>query len=332
MKLKYLTLLVITFCVVWVQSSIGQDSTNAAPFMKIGFGARAIALGSAFVAVADDASAGYWNPAGLAQLSGFSISLADRVPSLDMDYASFALASPIPKLGFLGLSVIYFGCGEIPMYDNNGLNTGTLTDREMAVILSYAYKLNQLSLGANAKYIYQGMSSTNEDNIPAYDGMGADLSVLYRMYKSLMVGAAFHSKYKINGDNGISDISPFDVRAGIYYKASVGRDNSLNFMLDLDQTKSYPLKLHFGTELALYDTLMLRAGLDDFYAETRNANIDYLDLIKHSVKPTFGLGFKWKMSKPGSLPQAKQNALMFDYAISIEKLGLRNFFTLSYQF
>ena len=47
------------------QNSEAQDITNAASFLKIGSGARAISLGGAFVAVADDASAGYWNPANM---------------------------------------------------------------------------------------------------------------------------------------------------------------------------------------------------------------------------------------------------------------------------
>ena len=82
----------LTSCVLclllYSQNSGGQDTTDAASFLKIGAGARAIALGSAFVAVADDASAVYWNPAGMTQLSGPVISLADRIPVMGTDYAN----------------------------------------------------------------------------------------------------------------------------------------------------------------------------------------------------------------------------------------------------
>ena len=316
----------------------GEASTNAASFLKIGAGARAIALGGAFVAVSDDASATYWNPAGLTQIPGPVISLADRVRATDTDYANMILASPIWKLGFVGLSAVYYSCGDVDMYDSNGVNTGILTDREAAIILSYAYSLSQLSLGVNAKYVYQDIA---DDGIAGFslrsDGIGADISVLYKIYNSLTVGAVFHSKYKMTSDlaqasDTISDEAPLNIRAGVHYKTDMGRDSSLSFMMDLDQTHSYPLKLHTGMELVLYDALAIRAGLDDLYAETRGADISHLDLIKETLKPTFGLGLKWKMGRRETSPGAKQSALILDYALSIEKIGMRNFFTLAYQF
>ncbi len=335
MKLQCLIFSVIAICGVCLCSAHaveGQDITNAASFLKIGAGAKAIALGGAFVAVADDASAGYWNPAGLAQISGPVMSFADRVPVLDTDYAHLAIASPVWRLGFLGLSTSYYSCGDVIMYDEQGVNTGVLTDREAALILSYAYRLNRLSLGVNAKYIYQDMA---DDYISTTsDGIGADVSVLYRACESLTVGAVFHSKYEITSDSDgtISGEAPLNIRAGVHYKTNTSRDSSLSFMVDFDQTHLYPLKLHIGTELLLYDIFALRAGLDDLYAETRDADINHLDLLKENYKPTFGLGFKWKMGQPGTSPNARQSALIFDYALSIERLGLRNFFTLAYQF
>ncbi len=332
MKLKYLILSAIAMIGLCLQSSAGQDTTDAASFLKIGVGARAVALGGAFVAVADDASAGYWNPAGLTQLSGPVLSVADRVPDLDTDHASVVLASPVWKLGFLGLNTIYYSSGDVIMYDEHGANTGILMDREAAIILSYAYNLNQLSLGVNGVYIYQDMADDNMSTTS--DGMGADISVLYKIYENLAVGAIFHSKYKVtsNTDDEISAESPFNIRAGVHYRADMSGGNSISFMVDFDQSHSYPLKLHLGTELVLYDFFALRAGLDDMYLETRGANIDYLDLVRKTVKPTFGVGLKWKMGRRGNRLETNQSALIFDYALSIEGLGLRNFFTLGYQF
>lgn len=332
MKFQCLLFSIMLICAISIQNSEGQDITNAASFLKIGAGARAIALGGAFVAVADDASAGYWNPAGLAHLPGPVISLADRIPVMDTDYASMAVASPIWKLGFLGLSAIYYSCGDVPVYDSHGVSKGVLTDREAAVILSYAYKLNQLSVGVNGKYVYQDIA---DDFISTEsDGIGADVSVLYEIFRSLTVGATFHSNYEMasNADGTLSGESPLNIRAGVHYKGDMGKDNSLSFMVDFDQSRLYPLKLHLGTELILYDTFALRAGLDDFYVETRDAKIAYVDLIRESLKPTFGVGIKWKMGRRGTSPGASQSALIFDYALSVETLGLRNFFTLAYQF
>ena len=332
MRFQTLVISVIFIWLLCLQSSSGEDITDAASFLKIGVGARAIALGGAFVAVADDASAGYWNPAGLSQLPGFVISLADRMPVLDTDYAGISLASPIWGLGFLGLNVIYYNCDDVPIYDTHGVNKGTLEDREAALILSYAYRLNQLSLGINTKYVYQDIW---DQYISAEShGIGVDLSVLYEIYRSLTVGAVFHSNYKMTSDtdDSLSGESPLNIRAGIHYQTDMNRDNSLGFMMDFDQTRSYPLKLHLGAELVLYDAFALRAGLDDLYVETRDADIGYVDLLKRNYKPTFGLGIKWKMGQRGTSPDDRQSALIFDYALSIERLGVRNFFSLAYQF
>ena len=332
MKYRCLIFSIMLMCIICLQNAGGQDITDAASFMKIGAGARAVALGGAFVAVAGDASAGYWNPAGLTQLSGPVISLADRVSVLDTEFAHLALASPAWGLGFLGLSASYYSCGDVIMYDDHGVNAGTLTDRETALILSYAYSLNQLSVGVNAKYIYQDMS--DESLSTESDGVGADISVLYKVFENLAVGAIFHSKYKMksNADDSLSGESPLNIRGGVHYRADMSRGNSLSLMVDFDQTDSRPLKLHLGTEFALYDSFFLRAGLDDLYLETRDADIDYLDLISGSLKPTFGVGLKWNLGRRPTSPDAEQSALIFDYALSIEDLGLRNFFTVAYQF
>lgn len=332
MKFLCLIFSAIFICGVWLQNSEGQDITGGAAFLKIGEGARAIALGGAFVAVADDASAGYWNPSGLAQLQGPVISLGDRVPVMDTDYASMVFASPIWKLGYLGLSAIYYESDDVTMYDVNGRNIGALTDREAAFILSYAYSISRLSVGFNTKFIYQDMSDFNTST--ESDGLGADIAVLYNLNRNLTVGATFHSKYELTStsDDSLSGESPLNVRAGVCYSSDVGKDNSLSFMLDFDQTQLQPLKLHAGTELVIYDILSIRAGLDDLYVETRDANIDYLDLMRENLKPTFGLGLKWRMGRKSEEQDGRRRAFIFDYALSVENLGLRSFFTLAYQF
>ena len=47
--------------------ALGADS-HAAPYLRMGVGARALGMGGAFTAIADDATAAYWNPAGLVKI------------------------------------------------------------------------------------------------------------------------------------------------------------------------------------------------------------------------------------------------------------------------
>ena len=64
-------LFVLTISVLQAQeqnyvANVSKTGTSAANFLRIGIGARALAMGGAFVAVADDPTAAYWNVAGLA--------------------------------------------------------------------------------------------------------------------------------------------------------------------------------------------------------------------------------------------------------------------------
>src|ERR1700687_118089 len=64
-------LFVLAVCLLCPLSSLFAQATGGPPneFMAYGAGARSLAMGAAFVGVADDASAGYWNPAGLSQIT-----------------------------------------------------------------------------------------------------------------------------------------------------------------------------------------------------------------------------------------------------------------------
>ena len=73
-----------------------EKATNAISFLSLGTGARAIAMGRAFTAIADDATAVYWNPAGLGQLDKLDVLFTQRFNNVfDTNLFSLAVAYPI---------------------------------------------------------------------------------------------------------------------------------------------------------------------------------------------------------------------------------------------
>ena len=319
-RIWFLWFLALLFITSFVQAQ-GQQA-NPASFLEIGAGARATSVGGAFVALADDVSATHWNPAGLAQLTGPAISIMNRLSVLDTNYANTTVAFPIDNWGALGFNLTYYGVGDVITYDDEGKETGGLTDTEAALTMSYAYGLGQFLVGGNLKYIYKRLD-LNDTSTQA-GGIGFDAALLYKLTERFSVGAILHDNFTVTYSDQHKETAPMSIRAGGAYRINLGDGHALALMLDFDQVRQHPLKLHLGSELTLFNQLAVRAGLDDLYVEARNSDVGYIDLVKYNIKPTVGAGFKWEVRK-GSL-------LTMDYALSMQRLGKRSFFTLGYAF
>lgn len=176
----------------------------AGEFMSIGIGARALGMGGAFTALANDVTAGYWNPAGLSKINYPQLSLmhTEQFGSLiNYDYAAVGL--PIGKNSSLGLSIIRLGVDGIPDTRNalDDLNGNGIFDDEdrlaynkisyfnaadWAIYFTYSKKSSEyFSYGANLKIIRREMSVGNAT------GVGFDLGVQYSPVDNLLLGANF---------------------------------------------------------------------------------------------------------------------------------------------
>ncbi|MFQ5585075.1 MAG: PorV/PorQ family protein [Calditrichia bacterium] len=132
--------------------------TTAAPFLKIGAGARAVALGGNFVALANDATALYWNPAGITAVGSVSISGTHTEWFADISHDFVALVAPLGNQSALGVDFIYLGSGDIEQttvdeQDGNGIFY-RVTD--LALGLTYARRLtDRFSVAFKGKFIRQ---------------------------------------------------------------------------------------------------------------------------------------------------------------------------------
>src|SRR5258708_39869242 len=85
-------------------SSLLALATGGQPneFMSYGAGARSLAMGAAFVGVSDDASATYWNPAGLSQVTRKELTLLKATLFADPTYDFYSFLKPSKKGGSAG--------------------------------------------------------------------------------------------------------------------------------------------------------------------------------------------------------------------------------------
>jgi hypothetical protein len=131
-----------------------DSGTEAASFLNIPIGGRPAALGASYSALAADAYAPVWNPAGLGfldstQLAGMHLSYLE---SINYEFASFV--RPLSPKHSLGVSFQYFSPGDVPSTDLNGNSLGTFSGHYGAYSLAYGRRLSdKLALGLTGKVI-----------------------------------------------------------------------------------------------------------------------------------------------------------------------------------
>jgi hypothetical protein len=134
--------------------------TTAAQFLKIGVGARAMALGGSFTAIANDVSTLYWNPAGLTNLQNFSVAVShtEWFAEISHDFAGAVYSlneSDVIALSVVGLNTSEQEVTTVTQPDGTGIYYDV---SDLAIGLSYARALtDRFSVGLTAKYIQQNL-------------------------------------------------------------------------------------------------------------------------------------------------------------------------------
>jgi hypothetical protein len=202
-------------------------------------GARPIGMGGAFVAIADNAWAIVFNPAGLTQLRGDEIAAfysPQPFGMTELSLASFALVHPT-SYGEVGLSVNRFG---FDLY------------REMSGILSYANSYRDVfSFGINLTY-----NSLAIENYGSALAIGVDIGVLATITGGLRWGF-FAANVNAPSIGQAREKLPQVYSSGLSFSPADG------LLLGLDVIKDirYPALLRAGLEYRLVDPVSLRVGV-----------------------------------------------------------------------
>ena len=130
--------------------------TTSANFLEIGTSSNAVAMGEAYVSLADDAISAYWNPAGLANVNGFEIGISSQNWVADIKHFSAAGALNMGNYGIISAWFTDFDYGSIEVTNVQNQNgTGEYyTANELAAAIAYAKSLvNWFSFGVSIKMI-----------------------------------------------------------------------------------------------------------------------------------------------------------------------------------
>lgn len=219
--------------------------TTAANFLKIGVGAKAVAMGGAFTALANDPTALYWNPAGLAQIQNIEISTTYNTRFQEIRQGYLSLALPL-LTGIAGLGVNYVDMGKIEGRDEYGEPTGDFGACDTQVSLAYARKFSsRLMLGISAGMLQDTIAG---DKKVAYLG---NIGVLFKPTELLSAGVACQN---IGSKLG-KDSLPLIYRGGIALRLR-------SISTEADAVKSTDDDMYgcVGLEWWIGNILALRAG------------------------------------------------------------------------
>ena len=232
--------------------------TTAAQFLKIGVGARAVAMGGAFSAVADNIDAIYWNPAGLADQKDKQVKASYIQYFQGINIGFLGYSQPIGKLGALGVGLNYLTIGGIERRTTDvDTAEGTFGANDMALYLSYAdtrfIKLPGLRLGANLKVLRQ----TLDDKVA--QSFALDVAGLYKTpLKNLTAALGIYNlgtSVKFIND---ADPLPLNIRLSGAYRLM---NDALVVALDVDDyIYDERITESLGLEYSINKALSARAG------------------------------------------------------------------------
>lgn len=236
--------------------SYSQVAITAVPFLQIEPDSRSAGMGNAGVALADNASAVFWNPAGLAFQEGheFSLTHSSWLPEFDVDmfYNYVSGRYYVEGIGSIGGHITYLNLGEQVRTDETGQELGTFSSYDLSFGLSYAFKLNDnFSLGTGLRYVYSNLvpEGTDVSGQTAQNGtsIGLDLAALYRSNEFSVGNRAAQVRAGMNlsnlgpsiqyTDEEQKDPMPALLRVGWAYTMDIDSDgfNTITFTNDFSK-------------------------------------------------------------------------------------------------
>lgn len=267
-----------------------KPGIDGAAFLKIGTGAKLVALGSAATTLYGDPNLIFWNPAGIHIEEGKTqIGLNYNDWIVDLNQNSGAITHGFGSLGTFGIGVIYMGLSDIaadrdiapPGYDqptpeSPGVSQYDAFDySDLAVTLAYSKQFtDRFRLGVAAKFIRESIDTE------AATAFAFDFGVVYETgFRDLAFGARINN---VGGDLKFYAIgAPLPLNFSIGASMSIAKEENTNFkgFIDLTKPKDNQQLYFVGGEWILYKKLALRGGYKlgysgSFDEETRFAQTD----------------------------------------------------------
>lgn len=313
-KLLSLILFVVCFGEFYAQNP--NLGTAGAQFLQIPVGARSEAMGGAVVGLADDASAIFWNPAGIVKVKNVQAHFSYMNWFDLFDFNAASIVYNAGDLGTFGASMVLLTSDEMEITTEEEPNgTGRFFDAgDLALGISYAkYLTDRFNVGITIKYVNQQIWNESAS------GFAFDIGTQYRLdFQNLTIamcmtnfgadmqfdGPDLDFTYRKDNNFPLSRLVPSRLSTDEYplplnFQVGIGFDVfeydfvKMRGAIDVTHPNDNAERAHFGTEFSFYDRFYVRAGY--------KYNYDDQDF-------TFGAG--------ANVPLGS-SAVYFDYAFSV---------------
>lgn len=273
----------ITFLVPTLVAGTGASSGD---FLQISTYSRGMAMGGAWVAVADGTGALYYNPAGVGRNGSGELSVSHSELLQDLKLENVSIAYPLRNGSGLGLGVNYLGYGSIAGYDVSGNATGDVNAYSLLLAVGFSQRVNgNLSLGVVIKPLFERLGGYSASTITADIGMIAD-------FGQFSIGAQLANwggSIKFENDRvGL----PTSFRAGIAYR-TLGSNSVISLGGSRDGEGLYAISS--GIEYHYNGSLILRTGYRSTMQNGGNATDGVSFGVGLNVKPV-GIDYSYRPS------------------------------------
>lgn len=249
--------------------NVSKVGTTAGEFLQIGVGPRALAQGGAFVAAANDVSALYWNPAGLAAIDGNEVFVTHSEWLADINFDYIGVGLNMGEMGSLGIALTMLSVPEmlVRTEDRQDGTGETFDAADLALAISYSRSVtDRFSVGATVKYITQRIWHSTAT------GFAIDLGTRFRtdFFGDLTIGAAifnFGTNMRMSGRDVRTFVDP-DPR-------QLGNNNRVPVNFELDAV-SLPLNFQFGITSRPLNTRFhqLTLSVDALHPSSNNESVN----------------------------------------------------------
>ncbi len=320
-------------CSAGTAQEVTKVGTTGGKFLSIPVGARAAGMGGAFVGLADDASAMYWNPAGIARLPQSEALFTHSEWIADMAFNYGGVVVPLAGVGTVGINLTSLSMGDMERTtEEQPEGTGEFFSAgSFAVGVSFARNLTEwFSIGGSVKYVNEHIWNTSATDI------AVDVGTLFTTpFAGLKFGAGisnFGQKLQMRGDDllVLKDISPnhgnnpnvtanlttdnFDLplllRIGLAYEPLVSEDQHVTFVIDAVHPNDNSESVSMGTELSgIRNIVAVRAGYMALGQKDAEEQYTFGGGIKYNLDNNLVIRFDYAFQKFGILDNVHKFAL-----------------------